>query len=137
MNGRSDMVMNYKPKQDKDPEPVAMRCKRIDIPFEPYDDMLLRDVAEALRAVAYRIEFWAKIDREEREKRIMTQAEINSCNDMIRKVAEAKGYYWRAGRPKALEIGWAEKTNPEICESPPRLQLLKPALRLHPDSAGS
>ena len=105
--------MNYKPKTGEEPAPIPMKCKRVDIPFAPYDDMLMRDVAEALRALAYKLEFWAKIDREDREKRIMSNAEINSCNDLIRNCANVKGYYWRAGRPKNSDIEWNPGNSPE------------------------
>ena len=103
------MVMNYRPKTSQgEPEPVAMKCKRIDIPISPYDPMLMRDVAESLRACAYQLEFWAKIDREEREQRIMSRAEIDRCNETIRNNGKIKGYFWRAGRPKTGQMGWEE-----------------------------
>ena len=126
------MVMDYTPpKVGEPPEMQPAKCRRIEIPIEPYDDMLMRDVAEALRQLAYKLEYWAKVDRETREKKIMSVAEIDHLNSQIRHLAETKGYFWRAGRPKASE---SLAGNPN--ETPPKLQLLKPALRLHPDSAG-
>ena len=104
------MVMgNYTPKaaQEK-PEPRAMKCLRIDIPIDPYDDLLMRDVAEEIRALAYQIEFWAKLDRAQEEKETMTRKKVNNANSCIRGFGKTKGYFWRAGRPKAAELGWDE-----------------------------
>ncbi len=103
------MVMNHKPKtSQEEPEPQAMKCKRVDIPLVPYDNIFMREVAEHLRALAFQLDFWAKIDREERECRIMSKAEIDRCNSLIRIDGEKRGYYWRSGRPKAAELGWDE-----------------------------
>ncbi len=111
------MVMNYTPKPGE-PEPRAAKTKRIDIPIQPYDEMLMRDIGEAMRACAYKLEMWAKLDREEREKRIMSVAEIDHLNDQIRLFAETRGYYWRTGRPKASRSLVTGQSDPA-----PRLRL--------------
>lgn len=112
------MVMNYTPPKVGEPEPQAAKTKRIDIPIDPYDEMLMRDIGEAMRACAYKLEMWAKLDREEREKRIMSVAEIDHLNEQIRLFSETRGYYWRAGRPKASRSLVTDQSNPA-----PRLRL--------------
>ncbi len=126
------MVMDYTPKPGQPPELQPAKCRRIEIPVEPYDELLMRDLAEVLRALAYKLEFWAKLDRDTREKRIMSIAEIDHLNSQIRHLSETKGYRWRAGRPTNKEL---KSRVMDQGEAPSRLHLPRPSNGIGPDDA--
>ena len=123
------MVMHYDPKTPTDPKPQPIKCRRIDLPLDPFDAFLVREVAEILSGAASRMDFWSRMtDRDDREKRIMVADIIDTLNREIRSRAEIRGYYWRQGRPKASEIGWDGSSRPETEETVPAvdpLQLVK------------
>ena len=122
--GDPDMVMNYDPKTPVDPEPQPIKCRRIDIPLDPFDSFLVREVADILSGAASRMEFWSRMtDRDDREKRIMIADIIDGMNSEIRKRGEIRGYYWRQGRPKAGEVMRSGGAEPETAEIDPAQDL--------------
>ncbi len=114
------MVMHYDPKTPTDPKPQPIKCRRIDLPLDPFDAFLVREVAEILSGAASRMDFWSRMtDRDDREKRIMVADIIDTLNSEIRTRAEIRGYYWRQGRPKATGTGQSAKDSHETEETVP------------------
>jgi hypothetical protein len=99
-------------------ETHPIKTRRIEIPVSPPDRILMREIADIIRGLGFRLDFWSRSrDHDEDDMEAMVDHWVDRANRDIRKAAALRDIKWRQGRPTqkehqqwAIDAGWTGST---------------------------